>query len=686
MKKVLIIGNGAREHAMVWKLSQSSQVSQIWVAPGNPGTASEAKTENVSISSTDIPELIHFAKEKSIDLTIIGSELPLSLGIVDAFQSENLLCLGPTKAAAELETSKAFAKAFMKRHQIPSSEYAEFTEIQAAKNYLKDKSFPQVIKADGLAAGKGVIVAQNLREAEEAISKLLENSSQKQPSMSHSFSVANKKIIIEEFLEGFEVSFIILTDGKSIIPLATTQDNKRRNNGNKGSNTGGMGACSPAPYINETLEKQILEIIIKPTLHHMNKEGRPFQGFLFAGLMITPFEGPKVLEFNCRLGDPETQAILMRLQSDFFELCFNAAQKLLHKHTISTQWDKRPAISLVLATHQYPESTVENETITGIPDTLPRNTHIFHAGTALQNHDLQANGGRILTISAIDKDFTTIRKKVYALAKKIHWKSGVHYREDIGNFKTMADLSKKEREESEKNYMIKALSSSIAHDLRTPLSIIKINAHLIQMSNIAEHIPDALKRNQFLDKLKNMDQAIKECTQVVDMLAVKLKKIATPEISPQQMEECSILKTVQEALSEYPFREEEAVLIHKPTHKQKDFCYRGNQYLTKHVVFNLLKNSLRAIKEAQKGEIFIEFQRHEHYNCLILKDTALGITVDYLPKIFNEFETNDDTHSGVGLGLSFCKLVMESYKGQIECRSEIGKFTEFMLAFPKVSN
>lgn len=418
MKTVLVVGAGAREHTIVWKLSQSSQVKAIWVAPGNPGTAAEPKTNNIPIAATNIQELITFAKKNAIDLTIIGPEIPLSLGIVDAFQAENLLCLGPTKKAAELETSKAFAKAFMQRNAIPTAKYAEFSDVLSAETYLDSLTFPQVIKADGLAAGKGVIIAQNQHEAKNAVNELLKTSS---------------KIIIEEFLSGFEVSFIILTDGKTIIPLATAQDNKRRNNANTGPNTGGMGACSPAPYMTEKLQEKIMRTVIQPTLEGMKKENRPFTGFLFAGLMITSEEEPKVLEFNCRLGDPETQAILMRLQSDFFELCLHATECHLAQSLQTLQWDTRPALSLVLATSQYPESSVKNEVISGIPEHLPENMHIFHAGTHKENQQILANGGRILSISVIDDNFETAREKAYAIANKIHWPSGTHYRDDIGN-------------------------------------------------------------------------------------------------------------------------------------------------------------------------------------------------------------------------------------------------------------
>lgn len=415
---VLLIGSGAREHAMAWKLSQSPQVSTLWVAPGNPGIAQENKTQTVSITATDILALLQFADEKNIDLTIIGPELPLSLGIVDAFQSKGRLCLGPKKAAAMLETSKAFAKAFMQRHGIPSAHYAEFTDTQMAKAYVEKCSFPQVIKADGLAAGKGVIIAQNLMEAKEAVHMLLQG---------------NKRIIIEDFLEGFEVSFIILTDGQTIIPLATAQDNKRRNNGNKGPNTGGMGACSPAPHMTEILEKKILDEIVIPTLQGMQEEGHPFEGFLFAGLMISPSGEPKVLEFNCRLGDPETQAILMRLQSDFFDLCYHAANKTLD--SISLEWDTHPALSLILAASSYPEASVEHAAIHGLPTNDFFNDNgakIFHAGTQLKNQQLTAHGGRIFCISAVGKTLAHARKIAYPLAKDIYWEGGVHYRTDIG--------------------------------------------------------------------------------------------------------------------------------------------------------------------------------------------------------------------------------------------------------------
>ncbi len=422
---ILIIGSGAREHAIVWKLSMSPAVSSLWVAPGNPGTAKENKTQNVGIAATDISALLQFAQDKNINFTIVGPELPLSLGIVDAFQTKGLLCLGPTQAAAQLETSKVFAKALMQKYGIPSACYAEFSDAETAEAYVKNCTFPQVIKADGLASGKGVIIAQNFSEAKAAIHQLLSEKGE------FSSLQANKKLIVEDFLEGFEVSFIILTDSKTIIPLATAQDNKRRNNGNLGPNTGGMGACSPAPHVDSVLEKKILDTIITPTLKAMEGENRPYQGFLFAGLMISPEGELKVLEFNCRLGDPETEAILMRLESDFATLCFHAVGNTLDK-IFPLQWNPNPALSLILAAEQYPEDTVKCAPITSLPTQIPANAHIFHAGTQQKNEQLTAHGGRIFCISALGQTLIQARELAYALAKDIYWEGGIHYRTDIG--------------------------------------------------------------------------------------------------------------------------------------------------------------------------------------------------------------------------------------------------------------
>jgi len=424
--KVLVVGQGAREHAMVWKIGQSPHVTHIWAAPGNPGIALEPKTTNVDILASDIPALIAFASQEKIDLTLIGPELPLSLGIVDQFHEHGLCCLGPTQSAAALETSKAFAKNLMQHYHIPTAQYIELTQIEPAEAYLRKAAFPVVIKADGLAAGKGVVIAEHFDEAFDAVNSMLSGSR---------LGEAGKKIIIESFLEGRELSYIVLTDGKTIIPLASAQDHKRRNENDQGPNTGGMGAYSPVSLLTPDLEDRILNTIIIPTLKAMETEGCPYEGFLFAGLMITPEGLPKVLEFNCRLGDPETEVILMRLQSDFFELCYHAARQTLHQlNDNPLKWDSRSALCTILSAQSYPEKGISGEKIEGLPEVnqLPENCHIFHAGTQAVSQEIFAHGGRILCISALGETLSNARQAVHSIAEKIHWKSGVHYRRDIG--------------------------------------------------------------------------------------------------------------------------------------------------------------------------------------------------------------------------------------------------------------
>lgn len=421
--KILIVGNGGREHAITWKIAQSPDAEQIFVAPGNPGTAQEPKTQNIAIAATDIPGLLQFARDNQIDLTIVGPEAPLSLGIVDAFQAAGLACFGPTQAAAQLESSKAFSKNFMQRHHIPTATYATFTEYEAAKNYLEQQKFPLVIKASGLAAGKGVVITQNLTEALTTAKEMLSGDA---------FGSAGQEIVIEEFLEGEEASFIVMVDGQHILPLATSQDHKARDNGDQGPNTGGMGAYSPAPVVTPTLSEKIIQQVIEPTIQGMAAEGYPFTGFLYAGVMIDKDNNIKVLEFNCRLGDPETQPILMRLKSDLLSLCEAAIAKELDKITIT--WDERPALGVVLAAGGYPDSYAKGYVIQGLEqDNADVNfTKIFHAGTAQRNSDIITAGGRVLCITALGDDIKTAQTNAYTMIKNISWPD-MYYRTDIGH-------------------------------------------------------------------------------------------------------------------------------------------------------------------------------------------------------------------------------------------------------------
>lgn len=418
---ILIIGNGGREHAMAWHIAQADKVNKVFVAPGNAGTRLEKKVENIDISSMDIPALLTFAQDHHIALTIVGPEGPLAAGIVDAFQAAKLPCFGPTKNMAQLESSKTFAKDFLKRHGIPSADYAVFTEAAPAITYIKSHAqFPIVIKADGLAAGKGVVIAENQAIAIETITQMLDEKK---------FGKASARIIIESFLQGEECSFIVMCDGKHVLPFATSQDHKARDDGDKGPNTGGMGAYSPAPLVNENLFNTIMESVIYPTIQGMAEEGHAYVGFLYAGLMINKKGEPYVLEFNCRLGDPETQPILMRLQSDLVDLCFAAlAGKLEHTKAI---WDKRPALGVVLASRDYPEQPKVGETITGLNTTID-NTKVFHAGTAYKNDQVITNGGRVLCVTALGDTLIKAKQRAYEQAKQIHWPS-CFYRHDIGD-------------------------------------------------------------------------------------------------------------------------------------------------------------------------------------------------------------------------------------------------------------
>ena len=418
--KVLIIGSGGREHALGWKVAQSPLVSQIFVAPGNAGTALETKLQNIDIAVTDIKGLVTFAKQQSIDLTIVGPEAPLVIGVVDAFRREGLAIFGPTQAAAQLEGSKAFTKDFLARHKIPTAEYQNFTKIEPAIAYLREKGAPIVIKADGLAAGKGVIVAMTLKEAEDAVRDMLAG---------NIFGEAGHRVVIEEFLDGEEASFIVMVDGKNVEPMATSQDHKRVGDHDTGLNTGGMGAYSPAPVVTSAIFNRVMEQIIYPTVKGMALEGNTYTGFLYAGLMIDQQGNPKVIEFNCRFGDPETQPIMMRLQSDLVELCLAAVNGKLD--SIQSKWDPRPALGVVMAANGYPGKYTTHDEIHGLPLNSTPDSKVFHAGTVLENGKVYTNGGRVLCVTALGSSVLQAQQHAYALLKPIHWR-GCFYRHDIG--------------------------------------------------------------------------------------------------------------------------------------------------------------------------------------------------------------------------------------------------------------
>ncbi|MDP2177999.1 MAG: phosphoribosylamine--glycine ligase [Methylicorpusculum sp.] len=418
--KVLIVGNGGREHALAWKAAQSPRVKKVFVAPGNAGTALEPQLENVPIAADDLPELLAFARQQGIDLTIVGPEVPLVKGIVDQFTAAGLNCFGPTAKAAQLEGSKRFSKDFMARHHIPTADYETFTDAEKAIEYIKNKGAPIVVKADGLAAGKGVIVAQTEQEAINAVKDMLSG---------NVFGEAGSRVVIEEFLTGEEASFIVIADGLHALPMATSQDHKARDNGDLGPNTGGMGAYSPAPVVTDAIHKRVMQEVIAPTLKGMQADGNTYRGFLYAGLMISPDGGIKVLEFNCRFGDPETQPIMMRLNSDLVTLCEAALAGNLD--TMETEWDERPALGVVLAAGGYPDTYQKGDVITGLPDAEDADCKVFHAGTLLQEGQVVTNGGRVLCACALGDTVKAAQEKVYALAQTIHW-DAMYYRTDIG--------------------------------------------------------------------------------------------------------------------------------------------------------------------------------------------------------------------------------------------------------------
>ncbi len=417
--KVLIIGSGGREHALAWKVAQSRNVDTVFVAPGNAGTALEAKIKNIDIDVMAFEKLAEFVIENIIELTIVGPEAPLVEGIVDYFQSRNLKCFGPNQGAAQLEGSKSFTKDFLQRHNIPTAAYATFTDVDAALAYLHEQGAPIVIKADGLAAGKGVIVAETITQAEDAIKDMLSG---------NAFGEAGCKVVIEEFLSGEEASFIVLVDGKHTLPMATSQDHKRVANGDTGLNTGGMGAYSPAPVVTPEIHQRIMQEVIEPTVAGMAAEGNDYTGFLYAGLMIDATGTPKVIEYNCRFGDPETQPIMLRLESDLADLCLQAIEGTLDK--CETQWDDRAAVGIVLAAGGYPESYRKGDVISGLAETNTHNEKVFHAGTALKDGDVITSGGRVLCATALGKSVTEAQAAAYKLTHQIQW-DDVYYRDDI---------------------------------------------------------------------------------------------------------------------------------------------------------------------------------------------------------------------------------------------------------------
>ncbi|CUB02478.1 phosphoribosylamine--glycine ligase [Marinomonas fungiae] len=419
--KVLVIGNGGREHALAWKAAQSADVETVFVAPGNAGTALEAKVENVNIGVEDIDALVAFAKDNDIGLTIVGPEAPLVLGVVDAFDAAGLPIFGPTKAAAQLEGSKAFSKDFLARHNIPTAEYANFTDIPAAVAYIKEKGAPIVVKADGLAAGKGVIVAQTEAEAIAAVEDMLAG---------NAFGEAGSRVVVEECLIGEEASFIVMVDGESVLPMASSQDHKARDNGDTGPNTGGMGAYSPAPVVTPEMHDRIMNEVIMPTVKGMNAEGNRYRGFLYAGVMVATDGTPKVLEFNCRFGDPETQPIMMRLRSDLVEMCLAAVNGELD--SIEADWDPRASLGVVLAAGGYPASYNKGDVISGHDATLPEHQKVFHAGTASKDGNVVTNGGRVLCAVSLGETVAEAQAGAYDVVKQISW-DNVYFRTDIGH-------------------------------------------------------------------------------------------------------------------------------------------------------------------------------------------------------------------------------------------------------------
>lgn len=418
--KILIVGGGGREHALAWKCAQSDKVSEVIVAPGNAGTALEAKVRNVAISAEDIDALLQFAITADIGLTIVGPETPLVNGIVDRFEQAGLRCFGPSAAAAQLEGSKSFSKDFLQRHGIPTAEYQCFTELEPALDYIRNKGAPIVVKADGLAAGKGVVVAATVSEAVAAAEDMLG---------AGRFGEAGRRIVVEEFLAGEEVSFIVMTDGYDVLPLATSQDHKTRDDGDSGPNTGGMGACSPAPIVTEALQERVMNDIIHPTLRGLAAENIPYRGFLYAGLMIAADGSPKVLEYNCRFGDPETQPIMSRLKSDLAELCEATLDGTLNAQVV--EWDSRAALGVVMAAGGYPNEYAKGHVISGLPEDDDEGSKVFHAGTRIDGADVVTSGGRVLCVVGLGESLLDAKHKAYEIVAGITWVDEFH-RNDIG--------------------------------------------------------------------------------------------------------------------------------------------------------------------------------------------------------------------------------------------------------------
>ena len=416
--KLLVVGSGGREHALAWKLTHSPRVQKVYVAPGNGGTATEPGLENVPL--TDIRSLAAFAEREGVYLTVVGPEAPLAAGIVDEFRSRGLKIFGPTQAAAQLEASKDFAKQFMVRHSIPTARYATFTDPVLAKQYIEAQGAPIVVKADGLAAGKGVVVATSVEEAKAAVDMMLGGKA---------FGEAGARVVIEECLEGEEASFIVMCDGAHVLALATSQDHKRLKDGDQGPNTGGMGAYSPAPVVTPKVHARVMREIILPTMAGMAKDGLPYTGFLYAGLMIDKAGNAKTLEFNCRMGDPETQPIILRLKSDLLELVEHAIAGTLDK--VEAEWDRRCALGIVMAAGGYPEDPKKGDAIEGLPKSTDE-THVFHAGTRLEDKAVTTNGGRVLCVTAHGDSVKMAQKRAYEALEPIHF-SGMQFRRDIGH-------------------------------------------------------------------------------------------------------------------------------------------------------------------------------------------------------------------------------------------------------------
>tara|TARA_B100000029_G_scaffold486311_1_gene540529 strand:- start:6895 stop:8175 length:1281 start_codon:yes stop_codon:yes gene_type:complete len=418
--RVLIIGSGGREHAFAWKISKSEKVDKIFVAPGNGGTENENKTINIDIPPNDTASLIKFSKSKNIDLVVIGPEDPLVNGITDEFNKEGINCFGPTAEAAKLEGSKGYSKMFMKKYNIPTADFSTFDDVDAAKNYAKDQTYPLVIKADGLAAGKGVLIVEDYESASKIIAEFMDDKK---------FGEAGKKIVIEEFLTGQELSFIVMVNGNEILSLATSQDHKTIGDGDKGLNTGGMGAYSPVPFVNKELNEKILNQVIKPTVKGLKNEDVYYRGFLYAGLMIDENLEPKVLEYNCRFGDPETQPIMMRLDSDLFELIDNCFKDGINNYPI--QWNSKVALGVIMSSKGYPESYESGFEISGLGNLNTNHLKIFHSGTKMENEKILTNGGRVLCVTALGDDIHKSKKLAYSAVDKITWK-GKYFRKDIG--------------------------------------------------------------------------------------------------------------------------------------------------------------------------------------------------------------------------------------------------------------